>query len=467
MAVTKYIWSRAGDWLKQAPIEGPVDRRNAPFMQVLLICVALFVAMNKAVLWSFSRDPGSSELIVDALTDMMIVAAASISLFHIRRGNFRHGVKLYLVITLAAGMLAYAFIGLKRLSADPFPLLLLGLAGLMLGRRSLWTVYAVLMVTFALGAASDAIHQLQHGDGQWQWKFRPILGMTYLVVAVVLDRTIAVLRDTLAVSDARGLELERANERLRQEMADGERTMEHLVHAQKMEAVGRIASGVAHDFDNILGVILGYTARRERLADGGIKPLMDAMDGIQTAAERAALISRQLLGFSRHDRRTVVTMDLLEVMREVTPMMRQLFGAQTQVTVRMPEQPVWVEMDHGQLELILLSIAANANDAMPAGGRFDVSTSIQTDHVVVALCDSGTGIAAVDAARIFEPFYTTKPIGSGTGLGLSVARDVLTRAGGDISVRSRRGQGSTFTMRLPLAAQTEVPRQRVTSPANR
>lgn len=465
--MTTYIWSRAGDWFKRAPIEDPVDRRNAPFMQVLLICVAVFVAVNNAMLWSFLRDPGSSAPTVDALTDLIIVAATGISLFYIRRGDFRRGVKIYLTMTLVAGTLAYAFIGLKRLTADPFPLLLLGLAGLMLGRRSLWTVYAVLMVTFALGATSDAVHQLHQGDGQWQWKFRPILAVTYLVVAMVLDRTIAVLRETLAVSDARGLELERANQRLKQEMADGERTMEHLVHAQKMEAVGRIASGVAHDFDNILGVILGYTARRERLADGGIGPLMDAMDGIQTAAERAALISRQLLGFSRHDRREIVTMDLREVMREVVPMMRQLFDARTRVTVHMPQHSVWVEMDHGQLELILLSIASNANDAMPAGGRFDVSASIQTDHVVIALNDSGTGIAAVDAARIFEPFYTTKPIGSGTGLGLSVARDVLTRAGGDISVRSRRGHGATFTMRLPLAAQPAMLRQRLTSPANR
>lgn len=462
--------SRAGAWLKRVPITDPVDRRNAPFMQILLICVALTVTLNRVLLFSSSSlrtSLSGSVMIVDGMTDLMVLMAACISLYYIRRGEFRWGVKFYLAVMLAAGFLAYAVIGIKRLSGDPFPLLLLGLAGLMLGRRSLWTVYGVLMLTFAMGATSDTIRALHQGVGDWQWGFRPILAVTYLVVTVVLDRTIAVLRETLAVSETRGHQLARTNQRLKQEMAEGARTMEHLVHAQKMEAVGRVASGVAHDFDNILGVILGYTARRERLADGGVRPLMDAMDGIQIAAERAALINRQLLGFSRHDRREVSTMDLLEVMREVAPMVRQLFAAQIRVTVNLPKQPVWVQMDRGQLELILLSIASNANDAMPDGGRFGVSATVRADHVVIEFSDSGNGIAAGDAARIFEPFYTTKPIGCGTGLGLSMARDVLTRAGGDISVRSRRGQGATFMMRLPLATRPGMTCQRVASPANR
>lgn len=463
------IWTHMMEWLKRIPIHDPVDRRNAPFMQVLLICMGLFPALNKVVIFSttpITQGWSSPAIVVDIATDVMIVLAAWVSLFYIRRGEFRRGVNFYLIVMLIAGLLAYAVIGLRRLSGDPFPLLLLGLAGLMLGRRPLWTVYGVLMIMFALGAVSDAFSGV-HSGASWRWDFAPVKAVSYLIVTVVLDRTIATLRETLAVSEARGHELESINRQLEHEMAEREHTMEQLVHAQKMEAVGRIASGVAHDFDNILGVILGYTARRERLADRGVAPLMDAMEGIQTAAERAALISRQLLGFSRNDHTHAVVLDLSVVLRVVVPMMRQLFDARIHLTVSLPEQSAWIEMDRSQLELILLSIAANANDAMPDGGQFGVSARILHDCVVMELSDSGLGIDAHDIAHIFEPFYTTKPMGSGTGLGLSVARDVLTQAGGAISVLSEPGQGATFVLRMPLVECATEPVQQLAAPANR
>ncbi|MEO8809716.1 MAG: ATP-binding protein [Rhodanobacter sp.] len=467
--MARRVWTGVGDWLKRVPVLDPVDRHNAPLMQMLLICVGLMTPLNKVVLFSqpsFRYGLTSPALIVDAVTDLMILVAAWASLFCIRRGEFRRGVSLFLTVMMVAGLLAYAVIGMKRLYADPFPLLLLGLAGLMLGRRALWTVYGALMLMFILGAVSDEFHDAQLGTAHWQWSFSPTIAVGYLVVAIVLDRTIGALRETLAVSNARGLQLERSNRRLAQEMIERERTAEHLVHAQKMEAVGRVASGVAHDFDNILGVILGYTARRERLADGGVAPLVGAMEGIQTAAERATLISRQLLGFSRHDRRHAVAMDLLDVLQEVTPMLRQLFAAQTRVSVSLPDQPAWIEMDRGQLELILLSIASNARDAMPDGGQFSVRATVRGDDVVIELSDSGNGVAATDAAHIFEPFFTTKPIGSGTGLGLSVARDVLIQAGGEISVRSKTSEGATFVLRIPRVQSPVASVQDAAVPAN-
>ena len=467
--MVREISTRTMGWLKRVPIQDPVDRRNAPFMQVVLICMGLFPALNKVLAFStasVTQGPGTLAIAADTVTDVMIVLAAWASLFYIRRGEFRRGVHLFLTVMLLAGLLAYAVIGLRRLSGDPFPLLLLGLAGLMLGRRALWAVYGVLMIMFAFGAVSDAFRGV-HAGTSWRWDFAPVKAVSYLIVTVVLDRTIATLRETLAVSEARGHELESTNRRLTHEMAEREHTMEQLVHAQKMEAVGRIASGVAHDFDNILGVILGYTARRERLADRGVAPLIDAMEGIQTAAERAALISRQLLGFSRNDRTHAVVMDLSEVMRVVAPMMRQLFGARIRLAVSVPEQSAWIEMDRGQLELILLSIASNAHDAMPDGGLFRVAAEIQGGQVVIELSDSGGGIEASDMAHVFEPFYTTKPIGCGTGLGLSVAREVLTQAGGAISVHSEPGQGATFVLRMPLVACAAPTVQALAAPANR
>ncbi|WP_329742537.1 sensor histidine kinase [Dyella sp. A6] len=440
-------------------------------MQLLLICVGCFAAVNKVVMFSqpeFRAALSNLVMFVDAFTDVMIVVAAWVSLFFVRRGEFRKGVSLFLGVMLASGLLAYTVIGLRRLYLDPFPLLLLGLAGLMLGRRALWTVFGILMLWFGLGTLSDAWRDIHAGVVHWKLSFRPTVEISYLAVALVLDRAIGALRETLAVSEARGEQLERTNRQLQHEMVERERTMEHLVHAQKMEAVGRVASGVAHDFDNILGVILGYTARRERLADGGVAPLVNAMAGIHAAAERAAMISRQLLGFSRHDVTRVELLDLREIMQTVCPMMKQLFGAHIRMSIEQPEEPSMVAMDRAQLELILLSVASNARDAMPDGGDFDIVVRRGRDQVLIELSDNGVGIAPGRLEHIFEPFYTTKPVGSGTGLGLSVVHDVLDATGGGISVRSIVGKGTTFVMMIPLAEQQagqDVATQAMLSPA--
>jgi len=439
--------------LRNVPIEDPVDRRNAPFMQGLLIVMGSAIPVNKVIHFlsaTFRGTMTSAGLSMDALTDLMMVGVAWTSLYLLRKGQFRKAVGLYLAVMLVAGAMAYAVIGIQRLSNDPFPLLLLGLAGLMLGRGWLWAVFGSLMLIFVIGTVSDEIRMQAQGSIDWQWGIKASMVVSYLVVAVMLDRTIAALRHSLSESNARGQQLERANRWLEHEMAERERTMEQLVHAQKMEAVGCIASGVAHDFDNILGVILGYTSRREHLADRGASSLMGALDGIHTAAERATLISRQLLGFSRHDVTRLIALDLREVMQAVIPMMRQLFGAQVKLIEQLPEQPLWIEMDRSQLELSLLSIASNANDAMPDGGRFRVSVQRVDALAVIELADSGQGINEHVAAHIFEPFYTTKPAGSGTGLGLSVVHDVISHAGGSVTVRSHPGEGATFVIQIPL-----------------
>lgn len=462
--VASTIWTRAGDWLNDVPVLDPVDRRNAPLMQVLLICVGLVLPLDKVMLFSqssFRHGLSSPAMIVDMATDVMVLIAAWTSLFFIRRGGFRLGVQLYLGVMLAAGLLAYTVIGMKRLYADPFPLLLLGLAGLMLGRRSLWTVYAVLMFMLTMGAVSDVIYDQRQGV-QWEWNFKPALAVSYLVVAVVLDRTIGALRETLAVSDARGLQLERTNQRLEHEMAERERTTEHLIHAQKMEVVGRVASGVAHDFDNVLGVILGYASRRERLADSGVGPLVDALEGVELAAERAAMISRQLLNFSRYDTYNEELADLGTLIAGLRPMLGQLFAPNIRTRIQLPDGPLPILIDRAQLELMILSIASNAGDAMPDGGEFRVSAEILDDgRTTLTLADTGVGMPPDTLNHIFEPFYTTKPIGSGTGLGLSVVREVMLRAGGDVGVSSREGAGARFMLHFPASAQSPL------VPANR
>lgn len=441
-------------WLRRAPIDDPVDRRNAPFVQVLLICMGVLMPVNKVIhLYSsmFRDSMTAPGLSMDMLTDVLMMVAAWISLYFIRRGRFRMAVKLYLGVMLCAAGLAYSVIGLDRLSNDPFPLLLLGLGGLVLGRRSLWTIYGLLMAIFVIGLMSDVIQQMPDSAMHWALGKKVSMASSYLVVAVLLDRTVAALRETLSESNVRGHELEQANMQLEREMRERECAQGRLIHAQKMEAVGRVAGGVAHDFDNVLNVVLGYASRRERLADQGPAALVDALEGVELAARRALAISRKLLNFSRQDVLRPELFDGAKIMHELQPMLRQLFDSDVQVRMQTVEEPLPLRLDRGQFELMMLNIAANSRDAMPRGGTFTVGMRRLGDALELTLSDTGSGMPEAVQQHMFEPFYTTKPVGAGTGLGLAVVREMIEAASGDIAVHSAPDSGTTFCIRLPLA----------------
>lgn len=456
-------WFKAiNAWLARVPVADPVDRRNAPFVQVLLIAMGVLMPINKVVhlfFTSFRHSMSAPGLVADMLTDVLMMAAAWFSLYLIRRGEFRPAVKLYLGVMLFSAAWAYALIGLDRLSNDPFPLLLLGLGGLVLGRRALWTVYAVLMVVFALGTMSDVWRQWGHGSIDIPIGKKVSMAMSYAVVAIVLDRTIAALRESLAESNARGQLLQVVNERLHREMTDRARAQQLLIHAQKLQTVGRVAGGVAHDFSNVLGVILGYTQRRERLADSGTKGLLAALQGVEKAAARGMSITRRLLGFSRQEVTQLEVFDAGEALRELLPMVCQLFDANVRVQLSPATGPQSIRFDRTQFELVLLSMAANARDAMPEGGSFMMGVHGHGDIVEVTLADDGIGMSDEVSARVFEAFFTTKPAESGTGLGLAVVKDLVSAAGGEIEVNSALGFGSTFRIRLPLTVSAVAPMQ--------
>ncbi|HEY0197021.1 MAG TPA: ATP-binding protein [Rhodanobacter sp.] len=447
-------WVGISRWLGDTPVADPVDRRNAPFMQVLLICMGTLLPINKVIHLcnqSFRRSMTPSGLLMDVATELLMMAAAWTSLYWIRQGRFREAVKLYLGIMLLLAALAYGAIGLIRLGSDPFPLLLLGLSGLMLGRRELWTTYGLLLLVFAVGTLSDMIRQMPQGNISWDLNHKYSMAVSYMVVAVVLDRTIAALRESLDESNLRGLELQRTNRRLEQEMAERERAQGRLIHAQKMEVAGRIASGVAHDFDNVMNVVLGYAARRERLADQGTQALLGALEGVELAAHRALAISRKLLNFSRQDTPRLEVFDAAQALRDIQPMLRQLFDSDVRIELGMVSEALPIRMDRTQFELMLLNLASNARDAMPEGGIFSVTAATDGNELKLVLKDNGDGMPEDVRRRIFEAFFTTKPIGFGTGLGLAVVNDLIAAHDGSIIVESASGVGTTFQIRLPLA----------------
>jgi two-component system cell cycle sensor histidine kinase/response regulator CckA len=244
-----------------------------------------------------------------------------------------------------------------------------------------------------------------------------------------------------------------------------ERQLEaQLRQAHKMEAVGELASGVAHGFNNILSTIKGYAALLRRELPPGDSHLPD-VDEILAAADRAAMLTRSLLTFARHTKGEPEPADLAELVRRSERPLRSLLGDDVQLEVAAAAGDIPVRVDALQIEQVLMNLVANARDAMPGGGRVVVAVArVDLDAETarraglerpgaygrVTVADTGVGIAREDQARIFEPFFTTKAVDKGTGLGLSLAYGIMRQHGGAISVESEPGRGATFTCLLPL-----------------
>ena len=439
--------NRIGNWLRSAPVGDVVDRRNAPVMQLLLMFYG--VALPSAWAWHLSSRPIPSGwgivLALDLTTSMLALVCVGL----IRRGRFRLAMKLFLSALLTSLALAHYKLGTQSQLIDQSSVVLvLVISGLVLGRRALWTAYALLMVVFGIGFTVDA--GSAH-DAQWirnALNNAPTLMVSYAIITLVLDRTITALRESLDESLARGAELQR-------EMASRERAQSQLIHSQKLEASGRLASGVAHDFNNILGVVQGFAAQRHRLLDLGDRERVDAMDdalkGIEEAAARGLALTRKLLSFARNDVLKIEVFDAMRALSDLRPMLRQLFDSRVRVEMSASEDALPVKLDRNEFELMVLNVAANARDAMPSGGVFRMQAMRAGDHVRIALSDTGHGMDTDTLARVFEPFFSTKPAATGTGLGLSVVHDLAKAVGGDIRVDSLPGEGTTFTIHLPLA----------------
>ena len=267
------------------------------------------------------------------------------------------------------------------------------------------------------------------------------------------------------VANGRGARLVLINDITERERAQDalRRTEEQLRHAQKMEAIGRLAGSVAHDFNNLLTVIVSYASMLEEALDAGDQRRDDAAE-IRRAAERASEITRQLLTLSRHSIVAPQSLDLAELVAEFAPMLRRLVGEQVMLVAHHSVVPP-VIADRGQMEQVLMNLAVNARDAMPAGGRLTIeAAALDLDdgaaavrgmrsgrYVVLAVTDTGTGMDLETKRRIFDPFFTTKDAGNGTGLGLAIVHGIVSQANGTISVYSEPGHGTTFRVHLPVA----------------
>jgi len=236
-----------------------------------------------------------------------------------------------------------------------------------------------------------------------------------------------------------------------------------FIEGQKMDVIGQLASGVAHDFSNIIAIIMGYSDLLSRHLEPG-SPLLKHTETIRHASERAAGLTRQLLIFSRKETVQPVVLDINAVIADLDQMLRRLIDEKIEMTIIPGQHIQRIKADSGYLGQVLMNLIVNARDAMPQGGKLVLAThnvvldeahvlahpgAIPGGHVMLSVSDTGSGMTEEVKTRLFEVFFTTKPKGKGTGLGLATCLSIVSQSNGHISVDSELGKGTTFKIYFP------------------
>ena len=307
------------------------------------------------------------------------------------------------------------------------------------------------------GIAGQHDVQLQRGDGGTFWAMvsaAPFIdddGTYRGAIALVTDITERLKSE----ADLRTAELER----LQQEAElDRHRLEAELQQTRRLESIGRLAAGVAHDFNNLVGVILNYATAAAKQLDPTSPPAGDIAQ-IRHAAEQAAEVTRKLLTFGRADPVHPEVINLNELIVSVARLVDRSFGDGIVVTTQLAAEGCFIEADRGQVEQLLMNLLMNARDALPSGGTITVNTK-QVDaastgpdpappSVVMTVADDGAGMTPEVRERAFEPFFTTKTSERGTGLGLATVHSIVTRANGHVSIESAPHLGTTVRVRFP------------------
>jgi two-component system, cell cycle sensor histidine kinase and response regulator CckA len=355
--------------------------------------------------------------------------------------------------------------------ANPFMKDLLGYSQEEFLGRKLWEIGPFK----GTGASKIAFAELQHTD-RVRYGGLPLetkdgrrVEVEFISSAYLVDQKRLIqcnIRDIaerkLAAAQISGLHAE-----LEQSVVERERLEAQFIEVQKMEVVGQLAAGVAHDFNNILAVIIGY----DDLITSDLapdSPLLKYTEEIRHASERAAGLTRQLLVFSRKQTVQPVVLDLNDAVKELDKMLLRLIDENIEMKIVSGKQTGHVKADSGYVGQLLMNLVVNARDAMPNGGKLTIATNNATldqnytnshagvipgDYVMLSVSDTGTGITDEVKARLFEAFFTTKPKGKGTGLGLATCQTIVHQSGGYIDVYSEIGQGTTFKIYFPRVEQ--------------
>ncbi|TLX61099.1 PAS domain-containing protein [Stutzerimonas nosocomialis] len=338
-------------------------------------------------------------------------------------------------------------------------------------------VSASMKRAFAIGSIWEDTFPLRGKDGKYRWflsralPIRNELGQvthwlgtnTDITAQVAAEEALRELNDNLERRVAeRTRELAEINHRLHREMSERERAEEALRHAQKMEAIGQLTGGLAHDFNNMLTGVLGALDLIQRRVTAGRTGELDRyIDAAVTSANRAAALTHRLLAFARRQSLDPKPVDVDALVGSMEDMLRRTMGERIRLQTHLTAEPWLAYTDAPQLENALLNLVINARDAMPEGGELNIETRCVSlashqpdgpeagDYVVLCVSDSGLGMPAEIIAKAFDPFFTTKPIGQGTGLGLSMVYGFAKQTGGHVRIDSQVGVGTRITLYLP------------------
>jgi signal transduction histidine kinase len=264
--------------------------------------------------------------------------------------------------------------------------------------------------------------------------------------------------------------VQETHRRLEDKVSELRSTQEQFAHVQRMEAVGRLAGGVAHDFNNLLTVILGETDLALKVPE---EDSTAALTEVRRAGERAAVLTRQLLAFSRRQLVEPVVFSVNDMVADLEKMLTRLIGEHIQLTTKPAAEIPTVRADRGQIEQVLVNLVVNSRDAMPNGGRVTIETFtvrldaayaqsrpdvVAGDYVMISVSDTGHGMTPDVQSHLFEPFFTTKDRSKGTGLGLATSYGIVKQSGGHIAAYSEPGVGTTMRVYLPCVQQAVEPR---------
>ena len=425
------------------------SRARAIVRQSLVCAVAWAAIICGAAVWLHSaRAAGVT------VTGVAMAVTWTWVLQRISRGRMTPGVvAVYPVSALVLLLVMGLFVPELSLlfTFVTFMFLAFGLSFLS-GRASKLVVTLTLGVALILMLTSVVLHWSSGvPEGSYRWFI-----LVGVLMALSVDSIIFVmLRRTLEARAQRLVEAER----------EAAQMLRRLSQQERLESLGKLAGGVAHDFNNLLGVILNYTAFIAEAAEDRPDLLQD-LEEVQSAAKRAAALTRQLLIFGRRDLSHGEVVDINSVVRDTERLLRSAVGEHIEFGMRLSAGAHRVRIDTSHLEQVLLNLSVNARDAMPEGGSLLIETSEHEfgvdatnvprpgRYVCLSVTDTGTGFTEEARQHVFEPFFTTKPAGRGTGLGLATIYGIAKEAGGDIELLSELGVGTSIRVYLPEAGDT-------------
>jgi signal transduction histidine kinase len=432
--------TRWRDFLRPPSADGGEASEQASTAYVLLLAGTGLLAFASLVSFALRPLPLSGHIAY-----VLMLAAHVLTLALIRRRIVRGAIIGFTVAYLAVVATAVARSG-GQLAPTGFvlpPLVIF--VGLTLGGRS------ALVTSLGASAMVLALVGLDRGGylPEVTTTFAPIrvwlvASVALVITGIMLHAALRIIRESRARAAA-----EEATRRVMEE---------RLMQSRRLETVGRLAAGVAHDFNNVLTVVFAEVSRLQR----GDEKTRASATNIKDAAEHAAALTRQLMSFGRQQVRRPERLDLAQVTAQLERLLGKFVGEHIQLAIKPGADVPAVLADRTEVEQVLLNLVTNARDAMPDGGSLTVRTGVATAAMrarcpevagaaaaFLSVTDTGIGIPADVRARLFEPFYTTKEIGKGTGLGLATVQAIAGNSGGAVLVDSEPGQGATFTVVLP------------------